>query len=90
MSNLRHAIIATERDRISSIITNKIEEHKLEIVGSDKAITQLQKSLKSETTRPDFNKVQHLGILKDKIIFHKACAAVLADLLETITGEASD
>jgi len=44
-------------------------------------------SLKSKTERPDFNKVKQLGILKDKIIFHKACAAVLQDLKEDINND---
>lgn len=71
-------------EEIVSIINNKIEEHKLEVEGSAKAINSLQQTIKGETGRPDFSKLTQLGILKDKIIFHKASCAVLADLLETI------
>ena len=71
-------------EEIISVIHNKIEEHKLEITGSDKAMAQLQIGMKSKTNRPDFNNLTRLGILKDKIIFHKSIVLAFIDLLEEI------
>lgn len=71
-------------EEVIATINNKIEEHKIEIAGSDKMILDIQLSIKSKTNRPEFDSVVRLGVLKDKIIFHRSIVSAFNDLLEDI------
>ena len=84
MSMLSEAGIESELKRISTIISGRIAEHKVEVEGCGRALLSIQQDLKSQISKPDFNKVKELGIIKDKMIFHKSIVAALADLLEAI------
>lgn len=70
-------------DKIKQLIQQKIEEHKLEIDGSENFISQM-KSKSAKDKKQDIESTMKLGILKDKMIFHKSAILVLQDLLDEI------
>lgn len=64
----------------------KISEHKKEIDESMRVLDTLKLTVKSGT-RPDSDLLMKMGIIKDKIMFHKACAACLEDLRDELDDE---
>lgn len=85
----------TEKD-ILDLIDKKIGEHKTEVFGSQAMSDKLKMELsatKEKLKRPSadsISNVMKLGVLKDKMIFHKACMDVLQDLRDEITGAQND
>lgn len=80
---LRKAIEAEYKRTILTIIDKKVEEHKVEIQGATNQIETLQSKLSNKNTvhKDSIIKVaRQLGMLKDKVVFHKACVAALTDL----------
>ncbi len=82
-----------EINKIKELINKKIDEHKIEVNGSNnlqgKVQTKLE-ALKNNTivgTEDKIKAAQELMVLREKIIFHKSCIAVLQDLLEDISNE---
>lgn len=63
---------------ILNIINTKIDEHKKEVEACSGGLEALQKKEKALD-----NAMKHM-VLKDKIIFHKACLLVLNDLKDAI------
>lgn len=63
---------------IITLINTKIEEHKKEIEACDIGLKALLKKDKALD-----NAMKHM-ILKDKVIFHKACLLALNDLKDSI------
>ena len=76
--------------KIKESLILKIKEHKNEILASQQAIDGIRKKTTLKTKAfadlSDQAKqgVMQLGILKDKVLFHKACLACLQDLLTEI------
>jgi hypothetical protein len=79
-----------DRDKVLSLIDKKIQEHKYEVDMSnnlmdkyrtDMSTVDVKLTNKNEDLIKDTLK---LGVLKDKIIFHKACIAALEDLKQNI------
>ena len=74
-----------EVNEILDYIKKVVKEHEVEIVGCQGALDTLQMDLTKEQ-KPDIKKLSEVAILKDKMIFHKACKAQLEDLLEVINA----
>jgi hypothetical protein len=77
-------------EKIKTLIEQKIKEHEHEIKMSmnlmdkyriDMSNIQVKVSNRDEDLLKDTVK---LGVLKDKILFHRAAVAVLQDLKETV------
>lgn len=70
--------------KIKNIIKNKLIEHISETEAVQEAIEEARKKVKDNK---DLLEAQNLMILKDKMMFHKACAMVLQDVLDDINKE---
>lgn len=62
------------------IIERRLKEHKEEVALIDEELTKY----KSSITTPNIEVLQHLSILKDRLLFNKACATLLEDLKKEI------
>lgn len=62
---------------IVTLINRKIREHKVEIEGASIELLNMRKDGQIQTA------MKHM-VLKDKMVFHKACIATLEDLLKDI------
>lgn len=82
-----------EINKVKELINKKIDEHRMEMNGSNNLQGKIQsklETLKNNKTIPMEDKIktaQELLIIKEKLVFHKACIAVLNDLLEDINNE---
>lgn len=78
------------KEEIIATINTKITEHTNEIRAAQQALdgimskTTLKPGSVSEAAKNSQQNIIQLGILKDKIIFHKACKLTLEDLLTEI------
>lgn len=61
------------------ILTKKLEEHIAEVKGANEALEAAKKF-----GMKDITSATKLLVLKDKIMFHKACLAALDDLRKEI------
>lgn len=68
---------------IGEIIKKRVSEHEVEMVGCQQAVDAILSQLTNKSDR-DIVTVNKLGILKDKMLFHKACKMCLEDLLNEI------
>lgn len=69
-------------------IQNKIADHSNEINATTKALTDLQKDFNDKVAKKALDTpvyAQKYMILKDKIMYHKACIAALKDILPEVT-----
>jgi len=64
---------------IENIIKAKLTEHIFETEAVQEAIEKAREKVKDNK---DLVEAQNLMILKDKMMFHKACAMVLQDVLD--------
>jgi len=65
-------------EEVKSLILKKIGEHNVEIEGAMNDHERLA------VVKGDVQSAMKKMILKDKLVFHKACAATLQDLLSEI------
>lgn len=79
-----------DKDKVLGIIRQKIGEHKYEMDQSQlnnhniqREIDKAKESLHS-SPKEAMIKAGNLMILKDKMMFHKACIATLEDVLEAV------
>ena len=70
-------------EEIKQLIQSKVKEHEKEVHETANAIEALQREM-AQKLKPE--QITKIAVLKDKIIFHKAAAAALADL----KGELND
>lgn len=76
-------------EKIILIIENKIKEHRMEIEGCTSALPNLQTQANMAIEKKKHDVAvygQKIMILKDKMLFHKACVMTLTDLLKDITN----
>lgn len=69
--------------KIIKIIKNNIAEHEKELMLVQANMDGKQKNLTSGKS-PDIKELSKLAVLKDKLLFHKACKMCLEDLLEQV------
>jgi len=69
--------------KIIDVIKNNIAEHEKELLLVQANMDGKQKNLTSGKT-PDITELSKLAVLKDKLLFHKACKMCLEDLLEQV------
>lgn len=72
-----------QQSKVVEIIKKKIKEHETEMSGCQINLDAAQTSLTGKD-RPDIKNIGKLAILKDKMMFHKACKMTLEDLLNEI------
>lgn len=72
-------------DSLVKIITAKLFDHVMETEEVGKEIEKVQKEfnlIKKDNWKEATRLASELMILKDKMLFHKACAAALQDVLD--------
>lgn len=70
-----------DNKNIVKLINTKIAEHNLEVSGSEEELDKLKRK---NLNKPDITSLGKIGILKDKIIFHRSAIATLQDLLNEV------
>lgn len=76
---------------LKNTIQKRISEHSFEVkTANDKLEAEKQKITQNKKGLPDLQTLNQVGILKDKIVFHKACIMTLNDILETIVKSEKD
>lgn len=64
-------------DQVKALIRKKISEHNVEIEGAMNDHDRIKPN-------KDIQLAMKKMVLKDKLVFHKACAATLQDLLKEL------
>jgi hypothetical protein len=73
---------------VKSILDKKVEEHKKEIAYAESQLSELKNwAVIAKEGINAIQKASKMLILKDKILFHKACAAALNDVKQEIEKE---
>lgn len=72
-----------ETVEILKIIEQKVKEHETQMAACQINLDAIQTSL-TDKNKPDIKVLGKLAILKDKMIFHKACKMALEDVLKEI------
>jgi hypothetical protein len=70
-----------DKDQIVTLINTKLAEHKHEMVECAKYVPTQQDLVKNNRNVKEAGK---LMVIKDKLLFHKACVLLLEDLLKDI------
>lgn len=66
-------------NEVVEIINKKIYEHVMEVEATQISLDKARD--KNANKEPAIETARNMMILKDKLMFHKACAMALADLL---------
>jgi hypothetical protein len=70
---------------ILAIINSKVEEHRHEIEATSEQLSKIKDWAAISKEGPKgIQKATQMLVLKDKILFHKACISCLSDLKDTI------
>lgn len=79
-----------DKNEIISAIKAKIQEHAIEVRGSDQLREEISKQVKgmkedlTNKSEADIIKVKNVFGLYEKVKFHQTCIIVLTDLLKEI------
>ena len=74
-----------QKRQFIEIIKKKVKEHEKEMAGCQINLDAQTMSLTADS-KPDITKAAKLAVLKDKMMFHKACKMTLEDLLEEVNN----
>lgn len=73
--------------RISNLLSQRIDEHKFEMAGCEVEMKKIQKSMSNGNTPKSIEDAYKLGVLKDKLLFHKSIMMAFQDFQKEIENE---